>query len=83
MNVFDRVSKAIGADPGHQNENGWLHAILAYGSATYAGEDVSSNPATEVVRRLEDGGVGKPTLDVIRHRLYAVESDYATGRAKV
>ena len=79
MNCFNRVIAAMGLDATQQNENGWLHGLLAYAAGDVEGADTFANPAKEVIFRLETRGVGKPTLDRVRQLLHTLENGFESG----
>jgi len=81
MSVFRKVIDSFGLSNNNQGELGFLHAILVYGDLYDDSADVLTNPASEVIRKLETvAGVNPHAVQRVKAELAKLELQYAGGQ---
>ena len=80
MNSFEKTISILGLSTDSQGDSAWLYALLIYAADNSSGEDTYSNPAREVLRRLEAANVGAHTLRKLTEMLNAAIVAVDSGR---
>jgi len=79
--MYRKVIDSFGLSNNSQGDLGWLHAILVFGELYDDSADVLTNPASEVIRKLESvAGVNPHAVQRIKALLAKLELQYAGGQ---
>jgi hypothetical protein len=79
--MYRKVIDSFGLSNNSQGDLGWLHAILVFGDLYDDSADVLTNPASEVVRKLElVANVNPHAITRIKAILAKLELQYAGGQ---
>jgi hypothetical protein len=79
--MYRKVIDSFGLSNNSQGELGWLHAILVFGDLYDDSPDVLTNPASEIVRKLEIvAGVNPHVVQRVKAILAKLELQYAGGQ---
>jgi len=81
MNSFTKLIQYYGLNSDSQGENGFIHALFAYAESDYEGADTFSNPAKEILRRLEARGVNQHVLTKVAAFVNEYSNKVDAGRA--